>query len=40
MAKHIFGHITTGPNWPAFAFNAAEADLARMRSRHPVKRPP
>lgn len=31
-ATHVFRHITAGQDWPAFAFIAAEADLARVRS--------
>jgi len=30
-AKAIFEQVVAGPQWPAFGFIAAEADLARMR---------
>jgi tetratricopeptide (TPR) repeat protein len=32
-AKALFEKIVTGPNWMPFGFIAAEAELARMRSR-------
>jgi tetratricopeptide (TPR) repeat protein/pimeloyl-ACP methyl ester carboxylesterase len=30
-ARQVFAHVLRGPQWPAFGYAAAEAELARMR---------